>query len=215
MIRLKAIIMAGTVLMSGCASGTMMAPPEGSGGAVSPGAQTARYQWDLADLYASDAAWEAAFVAAQKRIEELASHKGTLGRDAATMLAAYRDISDTMKDAYRVYQFAALKRDEDQRVPEAQARFGRVQALLAGLGENTSWISPELLAIGPEKIESFLKAEKRLEPFSYQLRDAVRMAPHTLDDQGEAMLAGAALALGQPQQIYALLANASIPWPTV
>ena len=132
----------------------MMAPPEGSGGAVSPGAQTARYQWDLADLYASDAAWEAAFVAAQKRIEELASHKGTLGRDAATMLAAYRDISDTMKDAYRVYQFAALKRDEDQRVPEAQARFGRVQALLAGLGENTSWISPELLAIGPEKIES-------------------------------------------------------------
>jgi oligoendopeptidase F len=66
-----------------------------------------------------------------------------------------------------------------------------------------------------EKIESFLKAEKRLEPFSYQLRDAVRMAPHTLDDQGEAMLAGAALALGQPQQIYALYANASIPWPTV
>jgi oligoendopeptidase F len=215
MVSLRTFIMAGTMLAAGCATDKAMAPPEGSGGAIASDAQTTRYQWDLADLYASDAAWEAAFSAAQKRIEGLARHKGSLGRDAATMLAAYGDISGTMKDAYRVYQFAALKRDEDQRVPEAQARFGRVQALLAGLGENTSWVNPELLAIGSKKIESFLAAEKGLEPFSYQLRDAVRMAPHTLDDQGEAMLAGAALALGQPQQIYSLYANASIPWPTV
>jgi len=216
MIRLKAFVMAGTILAGGCATGQAMAPPEGSTGSVSTAqAETVRYQWDLTDLYANDAAWEAAFAAVQKRIGALPRHKGTLGKDAPTMLAVYRDYSETLKDAYRVYMYASLKRDEDQRVAEGQARYGRVQALLAALGESTSWINPELLAVGAAKVESFLAAEKGLEPYSFMLRDAVRMAPHTLDADGEALLAGAALALGQPQQIYALYANASIPWPTV
>lgn len=213
--RLKAVVMASTILTAGCTTGPVMAP-EGSAGAVATaGAQTIRYQWDLADLYADDAAWEAAFTAAQKRIETLPRHKGTLGRDAATMLAAYRDVSETMKDAYRVFIYAMLQRDEDQRVPEAQTRYGRAQAMLAAMGESTSWMSPELLEIGAEKVESFIAAEPGLAPFNVMLRDAVRMAPHTLDAQGEALLAGASLALGQPQQIYAMYANASIPWPSV
>jgi oligoendopeptidase F len=216
MIRLKAFIMAGTVLAAGCATGQVMAPPEGSAGGVSQAqAETVRYEWDLTHLYPSDAAWEAAFADVQKRIAALPRHKGTLGKDAATMLAAYRDISDTMKQAYRVYLYTSLKRDEDQRVAEAQAKFGRTQALLASLGESTSWINPELLVIGAAKVESFIAQEKGLAPFSFMLRDAVRMAPHTLDAKGEALLASASLALGQPQQIYALYANASIPWPTV
>ena len=212
MIRLKAFIMAGTVLAAGCATGKSLAP-EGSAGAVST-AETERYEWDLTHLYANDAAWEAALADAQKRIAALPRHKGTLGRDAATMLAAYRDMSDTMKAAYRVYLYTSLKRDEDQRVPEAQARFGRSQALLASLGESVSWINPELLEIGSAKVESFIAQEKGLAPYDMMLRDAVRMAPHTLDAKGEALLASAALALGQPSQIYSLYANASIPWPT-
>ena len=212
MVRLKAFIMAGTVLAEGCATGKSLAP-EGSAGAVST-AETERYEWDLTHLYANDAAWEAALADAQKRIAALPRHKGTLGRDAATMLAAYRDMSDTMKAAYRVYLYTSLKRDEDQRVPEAQARFGRSQALLASLGESVSWINPELLEIGSAKVESFIAQEKGLAPYDMMLRDAVRMAPHTLDAKGEALLASAALALGQPSQIYSLYANASIPWPT-
>lgn len=212
MIKLKAMVMAGTVLAAGCATGEMRAP-EGSAGAVST-AEAVGYQWDLTHLYPNDAAWETAFTDAQARIAALPRHKGTLGKDAATMLAAYRDMSDTMKAAYRVYLYTSLKRDEDQRVPEAQARFGRSQALLASLGESVSWINPELLEIGAAKVEGFIAQEPGLAPFSMMLRDAVRMAPHTLDAQGEALLASAALALGQPSQIYSLYANASIPWPT-
>ncbi len=216
MIRLKAFVMAGTILAAGCATGQMQAPPEGSAGGVTTAqAETIRYEWDLTHLFPNDAAWETAFADVQKRIEALPRHKGTLGTDAATLLAVYRDMSGTMKAAYRVYLYASLKRDEDQRVAESQARFGRVQAMLAAMGESMSWTSPELLAVGADRIEAFIKAEPGLAPFNTMLRDVTRMAPHTLDAQGEALLAGAQLALGQPQQIYSLYANASIPWPTV
>jgi len=215
MIRLKAFVMASTILAAGCATGQAMAPSEGSAGAIATAqAEAVRYEWDLSHLYPNDAAWEAAFADVQTRIAALPRHKGTLGRDAATLLAAYRDVSDTMRAAYRVYLYTSLKRDEDQRVAEAQARFGRSQALLASLGESVSWINPELLEIGAAKVEGFIAQEPGLAPFSMMLRDAVRMAPHTLDAKGEALLASAALALGQPSQIYSLYANASIPWPT-
>lgn len=201
--------MANRVQMSGAA----MAPAEGSGGVIE--GEAVRLQWDLADLYATDAAWEAAFGEVQARIGGLPKYQGTLGRDAASMLAAYRDISETMKTAYRVYQYASLKRDEDQRVADGQARYGRVQALLAAFGESVAWMNPEVLSVGAETVERFLALEPALEPYSMMLRDAVRMAPHTLDAQGEALLAGASLALGQPYNVYAMYANASIPWPKV
>lgn len=201
--------MANRVQMSGAA----MAPAEGSGGVIE--GEAVRLQWDLADLYATDAAWEAAFGEVQARIGGLPKYQGTLGRDAASMLAAYRDISETMKTAYRVYQYASLKRDEDQRLADGQARYGRVQALLAAFGESVAWMNPEVLSVGAETVERFLALEPALEPYSMMLRDAVRMAPHTLDAQGEALLAGASLALGQPYNVYAMYANASIPWPKV
>ena len=51
MIRLKAFVMAGTILAGGCTTGQVMAPPEGSTGSVSTAqAETVRYQWDLTDL---------------------------------------------------------------------------------------------------------------------------------------------------------------------
>ena len=43
----------------------------------------------------------------------------------------------------------------------------------------------------------------------------LRLAAHTLSASEEALLAGAADPLSQPQQIYELLANADLPWPTI
>lgn len=190
-----------------------MMAPEGSG--AIGGGEAVRHEWDLADLYVSDAAWETAFADLETRIDALPRHRGTLGQGAGTVLAAFREISEATKLAYRVYMYASLKRDEDQRVPEAQTRFGRSQAMFAGFGESVSWINPELLTLGADVVERYIAEEKGLAPFAFQLRDAVRMAPHTLDAAGEELLAGASLALGQPQQIYSMYANASIPWPTV
>ena len=47
------------------------------------------------------------------------------------------------------------------------------------------------------------------------LEDTLRMAPYTLDEQTEAILAQASLLLASPEQIYQMYANADIPWPTV
>ena len=171
--------------------------------------------WDLTDLYATPEAWEASYTETQAKIAELANFRGTLGNSAADMAKAFRTFSDTAKEAVRLSTYANLKFDENQRNAEAEERQGRARTLFQNFGEATSWMSPEILSIGEDKVRGFLDADPALEPFRHNIEDTLRQAPHTLDAEGEALLAQAGLALSQANQIYSLFANASIPWPSV
>jgi oligoendopeptidase F len=182
---------------------------------AAPAAETERYVWDLADLYATPQDWEAEFTAQQQAVASLADYSGTLGEGAGAMLAALRAMSDTSKEVARLYTYASLARDENQGDAENLARFGKAQNLYQAFGESISWLDPEILSLGAETVEGFIAEEQGLEPFIFSLRDTLRRAPHTLDAKGEALLAQASLALGQPTEIYSLYANASIPWPTI
>ena len=173
------------------------------------------YVWDLTDLYPDPAAGQAEFEAQQARVEALREYQGTLGDSASTLLQALRSISGASKEVMRLYIYASLSRDEDQRVAASQERFGLAQNLFQSLSEATSWLDPELLEIGEEKVRAFIAEEDGLAPFVFGLEDTLRRAEHTLDRQGEALLAAASLALSQPNEIYSLYANASIPWPRI
>ncbi len=176
---------------------------------------TVRYEWDLTDIYPTVADWEEAMADIADRIAALPELQGTLGDSAGSLLAALREISDTNKETARAYVYTSLERDADQRVAETQERFGRARQLYSNLGEATSWVSPEILEVGEETIEQYLAAEPGLADFEFMLEDILRSAPHTLDQQTEAILAQASLVLSSPEQIYENYANADIPWPTI
>lgn len=174
-----------------------------------------KIEWDLADLFSSNEAWEASFDATRERISGLPSLSGTLARRASSMADALEEISDTRKELYRLYTYASLLNDEDQRVGENQARFNRVLSMDTEFGEAVSWLGPELLEMEEWKVERYIKREPRLEAFDFFLRDLFRQAPHTLDTAGEALLASTGSLLNAPNQIYELLVNADVEWPSI
>ncbi|MEO1172592.1 MAG: hypothetical protein AAFX94_11170, partial [Myxococcota bacterium] len=151
------------------------------------------YVWDLTDLYPSEDAWNAAREDILKRVAELPRHKGTLGKSARHMHDVAEEFWSVNKDLSRMFIYASLSRDEDQRIAEAQSRYELARAASAEFSKATSWVSPELLAMGQKKIERFIKAEPGLKPYVFFLRDTVRLEPHTLDAAGEGLLASASL----------------------
>lgn len=171
--------------------------------------------WDLTHLYPTPAAWDAERDAVEQALPGLAAYRGTLGESAASMKAALQAISDVTKRAARLLVYATLKADEDLQVAVDQERRARVQALLAKMGEATAWTSPETLRIGREKIERFVASDPGLAKFRFGLLDTLRQAPHTLDHQGEALLAAASNPLQGPRNIRTQLVSSDIPWPTV
>ena len=174
-----------------------------------------QYTWDLTDLYPSVDAWNVARQEVLVEFEKIEARRGSLGDSADSLYQAYQQVSDTLKKAGRVSVYASLNGDEDLRVTETQERRQLGSILFARFSEATAWMQPELMEVGREVIESYIKEDQRLEPFAFQLDDSLRNAPHTLGAEAEQTLSYFSQSNGSPVSTYNLLANSDIQWPTV
>ena len=191
-------------------AGATRALAQGAAAAGSAGA------WDLTDLYPDWAAWDAARKGVLAALPRLSAYKGTLGTSAETLAKALADISDVQKTDARVYVYAELSGDADLKVSANQERRGQAQDMDSALGEASSWVAPEVLALGKAKVESFIASSPVLQKrFAFGLRNTLRSAAHTLDAKGEGILASASSPLAGPEDIRGQIVSSDIPWPTV
>lgn len=171
--------------------------------------------WNLADLYVSDAAWNTAFGTVQAATDRLAALRGTL-QSADSLYTALATISDTRKELARLATYASLIADTDVRVPANQERRQRVAALGTRIDENTAWLAPEVLGIGEAKIRGYLQSHAELNRrFDFWLRETLRGAPHTLSVESEGVLAAAGNLLQQPDNLHGEFRDGELPFPTI
>jgi len=130
--------------------------------------------WKLDDIYATPSDWDAGCAALEAGIEALAARRGTLASGAAALLAALQDRDALGQLAYRVYYFAALNYDQDQRDNAANGRRQRVQHLLARWGQATSWFNPELLAVPLATVQGWMQSSEPLALYRFAIEDLYR-----------------------------------------
>ncbi|MDD3180516.1 MAG: oligoendopeptidase F [Opitutaceae bacterium] len=171
--------------------------------------------WDLSNLYATPEAWTAAKDRIAAAIPQLTAYRGSLGTNAATMRTAFDAIYTLRKDLEMLQVYAGLKSDEDTRVSENLARTQLADQLAVEFSRAVSFVDPEILSLGDEKVRSFLAQEPGLAPYRFDLENTLRQRPHTLGDEAEGVLSASGLVRGAPGDIYGILANADVPWPTV
>lgn len=175
-----------------------------------------RAQWDLTDLYPTDAAWDDARKKALAAVPGLAKYKGKLGDSADTLAAFLIAQSDLNRTVNRVYTYASLKVDQDLRVAANLEKQAQADDLFTAFDEAVSWVSPELLTIGKAKIEGFVAGNAVLNKrFDFRLADTLRQADHTLSPESENLLAGVGAPFSGPRDIREQLIASDIPWPTV
>lgn len=172
-------------------------------------------EWDLGNLFESPEDWTAGYDAVMTEIAQLPEYRGTLGDSLDNLDAALQHMTATYRDALRVYTYAMLKYDENQRVSENQERFSMAQGMFAAYGEAVSWVAPEIISLGEERVNRYLTTSPDSEPFDFYLEDLLREADHTLSDDAEAVLAALGRVTSSPSDIYELLVNADIDWPTI
>jgi oligoendopeptidase F len=174
-----------------------------------------QYTWDLTQLFPTVEAWDQARREVLAELPKIEARRGTLGDSAAALYEAYRHVSDTLRKGGRVFVYASLNADEDLREGETQERRQLAQIMFSQFNEATAWMQPEVIEIGREVIESFIAEDERLAPFAFQLDDSLRNAPHTLGQEAEQTLSYLTQSFGAPNNIYSLIANSDIPWPTI
>ena len=173
------------------------------------------YRWNRADLYPSDAAWQAEKHRLAAEIPTAASFKGTLAGGASSLLKALDAQAAQAKTLQRLSVYASLGADEDTRVASNQGLVQQMSQLAAGFGAAWAFLEPEILAIDPGTVQRFVADTPALAPYGQYVRDVLRRKPHTLPEAEERLIAltgpmtaGAAAAAG-------VFRNADLPYPTV
>ncbi len=88
--------------------------------------------------------------------------------------------------SYRVWYFASLHYDQDQRNNEINAKRQHVQILFARQQQASSWFNPELLAIPLETIRGWMEASPDLAVYRFAIESLFHEQEHVLDEAGRA-----------------------------
>jgi oligoendopeptidase F len=171
--------------------------------------------WDLSDLFPTAAAWTIEHDAVLVGLTSLTSYKGRLGESPDILRSARQTNSDLNRRLARLTTYATLKGDENLQDSVGQELRSKAVALGEQVSEAGAWLNPELLALGADKINAFISADPGLAKFRFGLWNVLRQAAHTLNAQGELLLASATQILAGPELIRSQLVLSDIPWPIV
>lgn len=174
-----------------------------------------RFKWNLDDIFPDWQAWEAGYRALEARVDEFAALKGTLASGADALARAFALSDELGQLAHKVWYYASLRYDEDQRDNEVNAKRQQVQILLARLGQASSWFNPELLQIPIETVRGWIDANPGLATYRFAIEDLYRQQEHVLDDKGEQLLSLSSRLAGAPNDAYWALSTADAKFSDV
>src|SRR5947208_9784308 len=170
--------------------------------------------WDLTPLYADEAAWEADFARVEGARDAVVARRGTLGESAASLAGALDARAALDELLERLFVYAMLRRDENTADAAALGRFDRIAALATAVGEATSFLTPEILAIPAEQLAGFA-ADPALAVHRHALDDLARSRPHVRSAEVEEVLAGTTDLARAPSGAFTALDNADLKYGTI
>jgi oligoendopeptidase F len=174
-----------------------------------------RYKWQLTAICGDWDEWTGLYRQLADGIEGLKAFEGTLARGAAELLAAYKAQDAVGALMYRVWYFASLQYDQDQRDNEVNARRQQVQILFARHQQAVSWFNPELLQIPAETVRGWMDVEPELSVYRFAIESLYHEQEHVLDAQGERLMSYSGRFNGIPYDAYAALTTADMRFPTI
>ena len=175
----------------------------------------AKYQWNLADLYPSDEAYEKAKKETAAKFEGILQFKGKLTKSPAQLLAGLEYHSNLIKDMLRLESYASKKSDLDTRNSKYLALKQEIDQLFTQYNSISSFINPEILTMDQKRIDKFLSSEPKLLLYKHFLDDLLRSKEHLFSEPEEKIIAEAGLVTGSAASIYSIFKNADMPYPTV
>ncbi|MFV0516933.1 MAG: oligoendopeptidase F [Aminipila sp.] len=174
-----------------------------------------KYKWNIESMYPNEDDWDKDYNTVMSLDDAFSKYQGTLGTGASTLLEALKEKDKIWQIAEKVYVYARMRRDEDNRVNKYQTLADKCHALLAKTSAAMSFFIPELLEIPEDKLLGFIKEEPGLKVYEYLILDILREKAHVLSKEEENILAQMSEVTSATNDIFTMLNNADIKFGTI
>lgn len=173
------------------------------------------YTWNAESVFPTRADWEAAAKAIIADLPGIAEYKGRLA-EGPSVLADYMDAADKlMRLLGKVYVYASMSSAVDTADTEAMSMLGQAGGLYGQALAAISFSDPELLAIGRETLEAWVKSEPRLAIYGQYVDNLFRLQAHVRSAEVEEVMGLASDPMDSVYTTYSQLANADLKFAPV
>ncbi|MFI5269886.1 MAG: M3 family oligoendopeptidase, partial [Chloroflexota bacterium] len=146
---------------------------------------------------------------------ELAAFEGKLGESADQLAAGLKLHDDLGVTLGKLYSYAHMKRDEDSTQAYAQALHDRVVGLYSRFSAAAAFFTPEIVALDPATVESWLEAQPELATYRFLLESTLRQKPHVRSAEVEGLRAQR-MEIGHGASTYFdMLQDADVKFPLI
>jgi len=174
-----------------------------------------RYKWNLQDIFSTDSAWQEEFSSIEQQLPDVKEFQGKLGSSAETLYNCL-SLQNLIEERFgRLFLYAGLSNDQDTSVPVYQDFRGKASALMARINQASSYIQPEILSIGKETVDGFLRNYEPLQNYRHLLENLFRSAEHVLPPEHEQLLALSGELAQGAADIFSMFNNADIRFPSI
>lgn len=173
------------------------------------------FKFRVADLFADQEAWLKEKAAVSGLVDSVPRAAAGWTASAGSMLGLLDLLADIRERAERLQAYARLQNDMDLANPLYTAMQGEIQTMMVKFAERAAFVGPDVLALGGEKVEAFLKQEPRLEPHRFGLSKILRKREHILPEAEGAVVAKVGLFANTGVKVSGLFRDVEMPNPEV
>lgn len=174
-----------------------------------------KYKWNIEAMFPDEAQIDTDIEEVLAKTEEFGRFAGHLTENANTLLEAFQMRDAIWQKLEKVYVYARMRRDEDNRVTEYQAMTDKCQSIIAQVSAAMSFFTPELLDASEETLLSYIQQEAGLSQYEFAIRDVLREKKHVLTKAEENILAQMGEITGATNDIFTMLNNADIKFGSI
>ena len=174
-----------------------------------------KYKWNLKDLYLSDDAWEKDIEKVNQLIEKSKEYSGKLASSSAIMYACFETRNELNIIIAKLFQYARLNQDMDNRVSKYQAMTERASILASNAGAAFAFVEPELLKIEENILKELACQFPKTDVYDLYIQELIRSRKHIRSGEVEELLAMSATVARGAESIFTMLDDADIKYKPI
>jgi oligoendopeptidase F len=169
-----------------------------------------KYTWNAESVFKNAKEWEAEAKAIANDLPAVGAFKNRLGESPATLADGFKAIEDVMLRAYKLYMYANFASAVDTGDQKASAMSDQAQGIFGMVMGTISFLDPELLFIGYDKLKGWMHEEPRLAKYGHYFDDLFRKQAHVRSAEVEEIMGMLADPMSGPGNVSNFLVNADM-----
>ncbi len=146
------------------------------------------YTWNAPSLFDSPQAWKAEAKKLSEDISAVQAYQGRLHESAAVLLEAMHLVETLYMRAGKVLVYASLTAATNTADPAGAQMEGMAYAVLGEFVTAVAFTDPEILAIGRETLEGWMRENEELKGYAHYIDNLFRKQQHVRSQEVEEVL---------------------------